>query len=88
MVKPVVRKKAVARMCVTHGVSQRRACEGLTVERSSVRYKTVRPDAAHLREIMKKVAAESSSVWLPAYSCDTGAPGFPHEPKEVTTALC
>ena len=48
----------MAYLCEVHGVSQRRACEVLNVDRSSVRYKSVRPDDAHLRAAMKKVAAE------------------------------
>ena len=48
----------MAQLCVTHGVSQRRACEVLNVDRSSVRYTSVRPDDADLREAMKNVAAE------------------------------
>jgi len=39
-------------------VSQRRACEVLEVDRSSVRYKNIRPDDADLRKAMKEVAAE------------------------------
>lgn len=45
-------------LCQEHGVSQRRACDVLEIDRSSVRYKSVRPDDTHLREAMKKVAAE------------------------------
>ncbi|MCL4168316.1 UNVERIFIED_CONTAM: hypothetical protein GTU68_055897, partial [Idotea baltica] len=41
-----------------HGVSQRRACNVLQIDRSSVRYRSVRPDDTHLRETMKKVASE------------------------------
>jgi putative transposase len=47
----------VAHLCAVHGVSQRRACEVMNVDRSSVRYKSVRPDDSDLREAMKKVAA-------------------------------
>ena len=39
-------------------MSERRACHVLKVDRSSVRYKSTRPDDTHLREAMKKVAAE------------------------------
>ncbi len=45
-------------LCEAHGVSQRRACTVLNVDRSSVRYKSVRPNDDHLREAMKMVAAE------------------------------
>jgi len=58
MVTPDVKREAVAHACTEHGVSQRRACEVLAVDRSSVRYKSVRPDDAGLREAMKMVASE------------------------------
>ena len=54
---PAAKRKAVARACKEHGVSQRRACAILKIDRSSVRYQSTRPDDADLREAMKKVAA-------------------------------
>ena len=48
----------MAHLCSQHGVSQRRACKVLEIDRSSVRYESVRPDDTHLREAMKAVAAE------------------------------
>lgn len=44
MVKPATRRQAVAHLCQTHQVSQRRACQVISVDRSSVRYRSVRPD--------------------------------------------
>ena len=58
MVTPDVKRKAVERACKEHGVSQRRACTILNVDRSSVRYKSVRSDDADLREAMRQVASE------------------------------
>jgi len=58
MVTPDAKRNAVAHACDRHGVSQRRACKTLAVDRSSVRYKSIRPDDSDLREAMKKVAAE------------------------------
>lgn len=58
MVTPAEKRKAVVHLCDEHGVSQRRACEVLEVDRSSVRYKNIRPDDADLRKAMKEVAAE------------------------------
>lgn len=55
---PDAKRKAVAHVCDKHGVSQRRACFILAVDRSSVRYTSTRPDDAELREAMKKVASE------------------------------
>jgi putative transposase len=40
-----------------HGVSERRACSILTIDRSSVRYRSTRPDDAMVRERMRAVAA-------------------------------
>ena len=48
----------MAHLCDVHGVSQRRACSVLNIDRSTVRYTSVRPDNAHLREAMKAVASE------------------------------
>ena len=39
-------------------MSQRRACDVLNIDRSTVRYQSVRADDTDLREAMKKVAAE------------------------------
>ena len=58
MVTPDAKRNAVAHACDQHGVSQRRACKVLAFDRSSVRYKSIRPDDSDLREAMKMVAAE------------------------------
>ena len=58
MVTPAARREAVAHLCTTHQVSQRRACAILGVDRSSARYRSVRPDDADLRQAMKQVATE------------------------------
>lgn len=51
-------REAVAHVVEVHGVSQRRACRVLAVDRSSARYRGVRPDDAEARAAMKAVAAE------------------------------
>ena len=58
MVAPGVKREAVAHVVEVHGVSQRRACRVLAVDRSSLRYRGVRPDDAEARTAMKAVAAE------------------------------
>ena len=58
MVAPGVRREAVVQACATHGVSQRRACQALSVDWSSLRYLSVRPDDADARAAMKAVAGE------------------------------
>ena len=58
MVRPAARRSAVAHVCAEHGVSQRRACAILGVDRSSVRYVARRGDDAELREALRTTAAE------------------------------
>jgi len=58
MVTPDAKREAVVYAVKEHGMSQRRACLALRVDRSSVRYRSQRPDDSALREAMKKVAAE------------------------------
>jgi Transposase and inactivated derivatives len=58
MVTPDVKRDAVAHVCGKHGVSQRRACCVLSVDRSSVRYRRIRSDDAYIREAIKKIAFE------------------------------
>jgi putative transposase len=58
MVTPDVKRDAVAHACLVHGVSQRRACEALEVDRSSIRYRTIRAPDVELRKAMKAVASE------------------------------
>ncbi len=57
MVTPAARRRAVAHAMQAHGVSERRACSILTIDRSSVRYRSTRPDDAEVRERMRAVAA-------------------------------
>ena len=65
MVAPGVRREAVAQACATHGVSQRRACQALAVDRSSVRYRSIRPDDSDARSAMKAVAGERRRFGYP-----------------------
>jgi putative transposase len=58
MVTPDAKRDAVAHACSEHAVSQRRACKVLAVDRSSVRYRSVKPDDADLRAAIKAIAME------------------------------
>lgn len=58
MVTPDAKRKAVAHVVAVHGISQRRACEVLAVDRSSVRYRSIRPNDSAERAAMRAVAAE------------------------------
>jgi putative transposase len=57
MVTPVVERQAVAHLCQLFEVSQRRACQVIEADRTSVRYHSVRPDDAGLRARLRELAA-------------------------------
>ncbi|MGM5033876.1 hypothetical protein [Tardiphaga sp. 803_E3_N1_3] len=46
MVTPVAKRQAVAHLCVRFEVSRRQACAVIGVDRTSVRYRSVRPRSA------------------------------------------
>ena len=56
MVTPAARRDAVAHAVEIHGMSERRACTIMAVDRSSVRYRSVRPDDAGLRARLRELA--------------------------------
>jgi putative transposase len=58
MVTPAAKREAVAHLCDTHGVSQRRACSTVGADRTSVRYRSVRPDDRAIRDRLRELAAE------------------------------
>lgn len=58
MVTPDAKREAVAHVVAVHGMSLRRACHVLAVDRSGIRYRSIRPDDAAERAAMKAVAAE------------------------------
>ena len=55
---PDAKRNVVAHVMDVHGVSQRRACDVLQVDRSTVRYRSVRIDDAELRDAIKRVSRE------------------------------
>jgi putative transposase len=57
MVTPVVERQAMAHLCQSFEVSQRRACQVIEADRSSMRYRSVRPDDAALRTRLRELAA-------------------------------
>ena len=57
MVTPVARRQAVAHLCSSFEVSQRRACEVIGSDRSSVRYLSGRPDDATIRSRLRELAS-------------------------------
>ncbi len=86
MVTPDARRSAVAHACDQHGVSQRRACQALTVDRSSVRYQSIRPDDGAVRAAMKKVAAERRRFGYRRIH-HAAAAGLCPEPEEAAAAV-
>jgi len=65
VVTPGAKRQAVAHLCEAHGVSQRRACNVMQVDRSTVRYQSKRPDDNDLREEVKLVAKERRRFGYP-----------------------
>src|SRR5215213_6128139 len=57
MVTPVAKRQAVAHLCSSFEVSQRRACEVIRADRSSVRYVSLRPDDAAIRSRLRELAS-------------------------------
>jgi len=57
MVTPVARREAAAHLCQVHEVSERRACKAIGADRSSVRYRSRRPDDGAVRVRLRELAA-------------------------------
>ena len=57
MVTPAARREAVAQLRVAYEVSERRACSALGADRTSVRYRSSRPDDAAARTRLRELAA-------------------------------
>ncbi len=58
MVGPAAKRAAATHAREVHGLSQRRACSIVGADRSSVRYRSVRPDDGSLRERIRELACE------------------------------
>ena len=58
MVTPAARRSAVSAVREAHGISERRACALLGADRSTVRYRSTRPDDGALRARLRSLAAE------------------------------
>jgi putative transposase len=57
MVTPVARRQAVAHLCSSFQVSQRRACEVIGADRSTVRYLSLRSDDTTIRVRLRDLAS-------------------------------
>ena len=49
---------AVAHVLASHEVSERRACQALDLDRSTIRYSSRRPDDTAVRAAIRELAAE------------------------------
>lgn len=65
MVMPGAKREVAAHLCEVHGVSQRRACTTLAVDRSTVRYASRRDNDAALRARIRDIAAERQRFGYP-----------------------
>jgi putative transposase len=57
MVTPAARREAVAHLQIAYEVSERRACSALGADRTSVRYRSCRPDDAAARARLRELAS-------------------------------
>jgi putative transposase len=58
MVTPAAKRQAVAHLCSSYEVSQRRACRAIGCDRMTVRYRSRRADVLRLRERLRALAHE------------------------------
>src|SRR5262245_11935943 len=58
MVTPAAKREAVAHLGCVFEVSERRACSVLGTDRSSVRYRSIRPDDAGMRTRLRELASQ------------------------------
>jgi len=58
MVTPAVRRQAVAHLSASYEVSQRRACRTIEADRTSMRYRSIRPDDTALRARLRELASQ------------------------------
>ena len=56
MVTPAAKRQAVAHARNEHEVSERRACQALAIDRSTVRYRSLRPDDVAVRLRVRDLA--------------------------------
>ena len=54
---PVARREAAAHLRQVYAVSERRACKAISADRSSVRYRSRRPDDGAVRVRLRELAA-------------------------------
>ena len=55
---PDAKREAVGYLQAAYGVSERRACSAMAVDRSTIRYESKRPDDTELRDQVRQIASE------------------------------
>lgn len=58
MVAPAARREAFAILVKYHEMRERRACAVICADRTSIRYRSRRPDDHHLRKRLRELASE------------------------------
>jgi putative transposase len=58
MVTPAARWEAAAHLCLNYQVSQRWACTVIAADRTSIRYRSQRPDDGAIRIRLRELAAQ------------------------------
>ena len=86
VVTPAARREAVAILVERHEMSERRACAVIGADRTSIRYRSRRPDDHDLRERLRALA-RTAPVRLPAAARSAEAGGPCREPQENPAAL-
>ena len=87
MVTPAARREAVAHLRVAYEVSERRACTALGADRTSIRYRSSRPDDAAVRARLRELAAVRRRFGYRRLHVLLTARGHRHEPQEAAPAL-
>ena len=87
MVTPAVEAGGRGSPVQAHEVSERRACQVIGVDRSTIRYRSPRPDDATVRERIRELASRTAPVRLSASASSAEAGRHGDEPEEVPAAL-
>jgi hypothetical protein len=88
MVTPVARRQAVAHLCSSFEVSQRRACEVIGADRSAVRYRSLRPNDATIRARLRELASVRRRFGYRRLLLMIRSEGVLINPQEAEAAVC
>src|SRR4051795_10730678 len=88
MVTPVAKRQAVAHLCSSFEVSQRRACEVIRADRSSVRYVSLRPDDAAIRSRLRELASVRRRFGYRRLLLMPARRRHPDQPQKAEAVVC